>query len=427
MRKNLITLIFLFSAFQLQAQNQVLSLDDALELAVKNNSELQTQKIQLDGAERKANNTLSAFIPSLSVGASDTVNFPSEESINSLNVEAVANLSLKANCFENISKAKTDFEIEKINYETALYNVYQNVSEAFFELAGLDCEIKIKAESVNNLFEVYNENKSKYEKGFLSETDFLSAKILYEKSKSELSALKLDYKQKLLSFKLNIGLPLETEISLKADLSELLDSYSAAFSNYSSENLSMLDEKSFSAVLLIEKQKLSAEQNLKAKKLETLGPEFSLTYNGGPAFTYPQNESKLNFNNSATATISVPLDSLISKSQSREEIRECEDEIKNLSIQLEAAKQSNALELHGLLQQLEEQTESLKTYSELIKITKRNFEICQSSYSKGLLDFQSLKNASSEYLDIQNEYSEKLVDLLKLYSAIEQITGKKIR
>jgi len=51
MRKNLITLIFFFVAFQLQAQNQVLSLDDALDLAARNNSELQSQKIQLDAAE----------------------------------------------------------------------------------------------------------------------------------------------------------------------------------------------------------------------------------------------------------------------------------------------------------------------------------------------------------------------------------------
>jgi len=355
-----------------------------------------------------------------------------QENVNSLSVEAAANLSLKADCFQNISKSKTDFEIEKLNYESALFSVYQNVSDAFFELSGLDYEIKIQTESVNNLFEVYSENKSKYQKGFLSETDYLSSKILYEKSKSELSALKLDYKQKLLSFKLIIGLPLEIEIILKADLSELLDSYSFAFTNYNSEIQYMIDQKSFPAVLLIKKQKLSAEQNLKAKKLGTFGPEFSLSYNGGPSWSSPAKEIEVEeqrqiFNNSATVSISVPLDTLFSKSQSREEIRECEDEINNLALQMEAAKQSNVLELQGLLQQLEEQTETLNTYSELIKITKRNFELCQKSYSKGLLDFQSLKNASSENLEIQNEYSAKLVEVLKLYSSIEQITGKKIR
>jgi len=105
---------------------------------------------------------LSAFIPNLSVGASDTVNFPSEENINTLSVEASANLSLKADCFQNISKTKTDYEIETINYTIALFNIYQNVSEVFFELSGLSYEIKIKTESVNNLFEIYKENKAKF-------------------------------------------------------------------------------------------------------------------------------------------------------------------------------------------------------------------------------------------------------------------------
>jgi len=35
MRKNLITLLFFFAAFQLQAQNQILTLDDALDLAAR--------------------------------------------------------------------------------------------------------------------------------------------------------------------------------------------------------------------------------------------------------------------------------------------------------------------------------------------------------------------------------------------------------
>ena len=75
-------------------------------MAARNNSELQTQRIQLNAAERKANNSLSAFIPSLEIGASDTANFPAQENVNSLSVEASANLSLKADCFTNIFKSK---------------------------------------------------------------------------------------------------------------------------------------------------------------------------------------------------------------------------------------------------------------------------------------------------------------------------------
>lgn len=427
MKKNLITLIFFFAAFQLHAQVQSLSLDDALDLATKNNSELQSQKIQLEAAERKAKNSASTFIPSLGIGASDTVNFPSQENINSFSVEASANLSLKADCFSNISKAKTDSEAELLNYEIALFNINQSVSDSYFEIAGLDYEIAIKTESVKNLFELYNDNKSKYQKGFLSEVDYLSSKILYEKSKSELNALTLDYKQQLLSFNLILGISLETEIKLKSDLPELFSLYKSSYEDYTSAIQSLLTEKKFPAVQLLEKQLLSAKQNLKAKKIGTFGPEFNLSYNGGPTWNSPAAEDQQLFNNSMTARISVPLDSLFSKSQSREEIRECEDEINNLSIQLEAAKLSNCLELQNLVQQLEKQSQTLETYSELIEITKRNLELCQNSYSRGLMDFQSLKNISSEYLDIQNEYSAKVVEILKLYSSIENKIGKKIR
>lgn len=54
MIKNLFVLSFLFASFNLSAHVQSLSLDDSLDLAAENNSELQSQRIQLEAAERKA-------------------------------------------------------------------------------------------------------------------------------------------------------------------------------------------------------------------------------------------------------------------------------------------------------------------------------------------------------------------------------------
>lgn len=427
MNKKLLFLISIVFPMQLNAQVLEISLDDALNLAYKNNKELQVQNVQVESAERKSNNSWNSILPSLSIGASDTVNVPSEENINSLSVEASASVNFKSDYFELIKKSKTDLEIEKINYELAFYEVHQSVSEVFFELLGLKNQLEIKVEASKNLQEIYNENKSKYEKGFLSEIEYLSSKILYEKSKVEVSQLELEYEQRLSLFKQSLGLLVDEKVLIKADIGKILEEYEVGFKNHKSEIESLLSSFGFLEIRLLENQKISAEQNVRSKKLETWGPEFNLSYNGGPVFPPANPENQFQLNNSITARISLPLDNLISKSQSRQEILDCEDEVKTLGLQLDAKKQNLQLELKNQLKQVDEQNEVIKTYGRFVEITEQNFKLCQKSYSRGLLDFQSLKNAQSEYLDAKIEFLEKEIELLKVYGAVEKITAGKIR
>lgn len=427
MNKKLLFLISIVFPMQLNAQALELSLDDALNLAYKNNKELQVQKVQVESAERKSNNSWNSILPSLSIGASDTVNVPSEENINSLSVEASASVNFKSDYFELIKKSKTDLEIEKINYELAFYEVHQSVSEVFFELLGLKNQLEIKVEASKNLQEIYNENKSKYEKGFLSEIEYLSSKILYEKSKAEVSQLELEYEQRLSFFKQSLGFLADEKVLIKADIGKILEEYEVGFKNHKSEIEALLSSFDFLEIRLLGNQKLSAEQNVKAKKLETWGPEFNLSYNGGPIFPPANPDKQFQFNNSITASVSLPLDNLISKSQSRQEILDCQDEVKTVELQLEAKKQNLQLELKNQLKQIYEQNEVLKTYGRFVEITEKNFKLCQKSYSRGLLDFQSLKNAQREYLEAKIEFLEKEIELLKVYGAVEKITAGKIR
>ncbi|MDE7292554.1 MAG: TolC family protein [Treponemataceae bacterium] len=409
-----------------------MSLDEAVELGCANSEDLQTQEIRVKAAERKSGNSWNAIIPSLNLSAADTVNFPSknlssDESVNSFSLEGSASVSIKSDLLNMVSKSKTDFEIERMQYLLAFYGVRKTLSDSYFDLAELKREIEIKTEAAKNLEDIHAESKAKYQRGFLSETDYLASKILSEKSKAELSVLKLNFNQQLQSFKQVIGLDPETEITMQSDLAEIQNAFATSYKKSKAEIESAMQTQNFPEVRLLEYQKRSAEQNLKAKKTEIFGPEFNLSYNGGPVFSYPKTEDTGRFKNSVTARVSIPLDSLFSTSKSREELRDCKDEIAMVSIQLENKKKSLTLELKNLMQQLDEQSAALRTYSQLLEITERNVTLCQNNYAKGLLDFQSLKNASSEYLDAQVEYSSKITEILKIYSAIEHITAKRIR
>lgn len=427
MNKKILFFILFIAPMFFYAQEISLTLDDALELGCSNSEDLRSMEIRLKAAERKANNSWNPIIPALNLSASDTVHFPSEESVNSFFLEGSADIAIKSDYFNLISKSKTDFEIEKINYLRALYDVRKAVSDFYFELSELKDEIEIKTEASENLNAVCAENKAKYQKGFLSETDYLASKILLEKSKAELSALKLDFERRSQSFKQIVGLAPEAEIATRSEPAEILKAFAESYENSKTEIEAAMRSENFLEVRLLECQKISAEQNLRAKKAELFGPEFGVSYNGGPVFSYPKADGRLQFNNSLTARISVRLDNLIGWSQGREELRECKDEIATFSILLENKKQTSLLELKNLMRQLEAQNAALRTYSQLLEITRRNLTLCQNNYSKGLLDFQSLKNASSEYLEAQIDYSGRITEMLKIYSEIERITAKKIR
>lgn len=421
--KRIFLFVFLCFGNFIFAESLKLDLQSAVKLALTNNSDLKRQKIILEAAARKSKNSYNSLMPSITISAGDTYAFPGEESANTINLEGAVSLNLKTNFIVSADKNKINYQIEKTNYEILANTVNQAVRDSYFEIIETMHLLSLKKENIKILKDLYEENTHRYRKGFLNEIEYLNSRILYEKSMSDMTAIQMSLTNLTNSFKLLLGITSADEIIFEGDTNQFFDNYAKKFTEkYQSEILSLIESNELPNLKLLIFQKYALEKELRIKKLENFGPDFNLTYQMSPVIGRAGQNVKIK--NTFNVGLSIPLGNLLPASTGREEIHLAKDQITDIDILLSAKKQEASITLENLLLLINQKMTTLATCKSLVEITSGNLNICQVSYSKGLIDFQNLKNANSEYLEAQLEYSSMILDILKTFSSLEQITGK---
>lgn len=418
-----IIFFFLFCMFQ-QAFSETIQLDlqSAINIAYEKNAELKRQKIILDAAARNFKNSGNVFIPSATLSLGESFVTSGKQKENSFNLEGGISLNLKSNFLLHANKNKINYDIEKINFDIKKNSLRQTISDLYFEILELQKQIYLTTENIKNLNELFEENQKKYDKGFLSELEYLNAKILYEKSKSELIVLQLEFENKKNNFKSTLGFPISDEIVFVSDLTQLFLDYSNYFTKHIQNDF--INSIEIPDIKLLNLQKIAAEKDLQIKKLEKWGPDLNFSYQITPNFGNENLHGKVN--NTFNIGILFPLDNFIPISQGYEEINLVKDQISDINIQICSQKEEVEISLTNLFLLINQKMKTIEVYKNLVTVTNNNFNLCKESYSKGIIDFQSLKNANSEYLQAQLEYSNLQLDILKTFSTIERISGKKI-
>lgn len=406
LNKSFFLLIFLGLGFsQLNAQD-LLTLDEAINLVQENNSEIKRQKIILDASERAVKNSWNSFVPSLTLSATDTFNADKTQNQNEAAINGNVSLSLKADSFSASKKLKLDYEIEKQNYNQLCNQIEVSVWNSYLDIINLQQEIEHRNQILKNSESLVNENELKYKKGYLSETEYLSSKIVFEKQNMEIKNKNQELKNLYSDFKRLVGFDNDSQIFLSSDLESLLVKTNTIFESVSSPSVEIL-----------KLQKLAALENLKAKKIAVWSPVLDVAYSAGPTF----DERK--FNNTVTAGISFSLDSLLPCSIQKEEVRLAEDTLKDLEIQIQNQEKDFSSKFNNLKSELESKKQSIQSYKTFVEITQKNYQLCMKAYNSGRLDYQSLKNASTELLETQIEYTNCVVEIIKTYVSIKELIG----
>lgn len=417
--KRIFPLLFIFLCNFIFAEEKFkISIEDAIDFALSNNSEIKRQQIVLDASLRLKKNSWNSILPSLSVSVNDAYNSAALENENEITVSGNASVNFKSDFFTSMKKSKIDYEIELLTFTELCTQIQQKVYDSYFDLLNLQNEIFFRAKTLENAKSLFLENQSKYKKGFLSENDFLTSKIVYEKQKTELKSKKRNLIELYSTFCILIGISPENEIELSSDLIELYKNQKQIFEKtHKEEILQIVENEKFLEIEILKLKKQAALKNFKAKKLELLAPSFGVSYSA------ERNIAERKLKNSVTAGISIQLDNFLGISKENEEIKSIEDSITDLEIQFQHQKEIVCEKIKFQFFELEEKNEDAESYKSFVDITKRNQRLCQKSYANGLTDIQSVKNALSENLEAQIEYMNCIVEILKIYSSIQKTIG----
>lgn len=411
-------MVFAFIACSLNA----LSVDEAVEMAKKNNVSLARGKITLDAAARAKAHSWNSVSPSASVSASssipvDSLSDTESKYTASYGVSASVSVSLSGNLFTSMNAAKIAYESGKLTFDDAVKSVELSVREAFYGLLYEKENIVLQEKNLEIAKTQYNNNLAKYNQGRLSEIDVLSAEVNYKSKIPTVESARTTFLNDLASFKQTLGLSLDEEVELDGSLDDLinLNEIIVDEKNVQSSSIKQLEYKIASAKNSVMDKRFSAfSPSLKAS-LDWSDRSWYVGYDG----TAPDAQKSASISLSAT----IPLDGVLPWSARNDAIDTAKDTLKDLELQLENEKKNLTRTVMSSLRSIKQSQESIKYKQANVKLAQKTYDMTAEAYNRGAKDLLTLQNANTSLLNAQVSLKSETLTLIKAILNLENTIG----
>ena len=413
MKRFLIIALFLICAGSAFA----VTLDEALNLALENNVSIKREEISLGTAKRASEHSWNNLLPTLTLSANDEIEFPIT---NNFAAEGKIAVSISPDFFASMQKTKLDYEAKKISFDEAVLEITSQVKETYFSLILAKQNLDFLNENLENARAQAEQNEERYRRGTLSEMEYLSSKVSYEKLKPELKSHELAYKNDVKNFCLFLGLD-DDEVKLEGSLEAFITQYAAYFSNEKKASISdAVKTGNIPSVLNLKKQLEAAQKDVSVARLSVYGPSVNLSYSVNPVLS---GMDKGKIKQSASIGIAIPLENILPFSKGADSVKSAQDSVKVLQLQLKEKSKAVTAEYQHIINALSQKEESIASLKDYVRLAQANYDATKYSYSKGMTEFLSMQNASKEILEAKLNLQNDYLDNLKLYISLEKLYG----
>ena len=406
-----------------QEKELTVTIEQAVEYAVKGNIGLMKNTVSLNEAKRTKNFSWNAFSPSLSAGASWSKEVPASEKsalskssdAGTITVQANANLALTPSLYTNIKSASLAYERQLITYEQAVRSVELNVRTSFWALLNQQENISLQEKKLEAGKKQYESNLAKFNRGALSKLDVLTAQVSYQEAQVNLEAAKTSRETAMATFKQILGLPQETKITLLGSLEEIL-----SLKEISRENLSINSPD----IILLKKRIEQAKNSLTATRLTCYGPSLSASYSY--SMSSPADDTgSLKDNGGGTLRIgaTLPLDGLLPWSNGSQNIENQKDNLKTLELELEEQKTSLDVTINNYLSQIKQIQDLIALRKSSIELAEQSYTMALDAYNHGTKDLLSLQNAQDSLFSTRVNLLTQAYTLETTVLNLENIIG----
>lgn len=414
------------------AQNSIVisSVEEALNLALKNNSEVIRAKLDKLKADEKVSEVYSEnLVPTITLNSRYFRTFKKQviqifgqtfetgadnNIINSLDItEPIPVLGTPV--FSGIRIAEYYSKAQEENVTAVENDVKNNVKKAYYgvQLAKAVVDInKITLQNAENNFDVVN---SKYKIGVATEFDFLRAKVKVDNIRPVLSKSErnLEISTKIL---LNaIGLKTEDNIEVKGELTydstEIFNTTDQIIDKISENNVAI---RQLEIGNKINKELVTVDKANYMPKLYLFGAyNLSASSNDTRSLTiYP-------FFNSFNAGIGLTWDLNLFRNSYK--VKQSEIEVKRNEEQIKDLKQKLRLTSESYIIALEDAKQRLISQKETIALAERGLELANASYRAGVLNQIDVQDAELTLYQSRLGYYQAIFDYQSAKSEIQKL------
>jgi outer membrane protein TolC len=403
-----------------------LSVQDAVDTALKNNVSIKRQEITLNAAERSKNHSWNSLSPSISVGAAagvpvDALSDSKSDYTASLGLSATASLSLSANLYTTMKSAKLNYEQSKISFEEALRTIEFSVRQSYYELIYEKENIKLQEANLKVAKQQYENNLAKYNSGRLSEVDALSAEVNYKAKIPTVESARASYQNAMDSFKQVLGLMIDDEVELTGSLNDYLylDEIAVDEKTVTSSSIKNLELKIESAKTSVLDKRFSAFAPSLNASFKWEEKTWYAGYTGKEEAEDPKKSASL------TLSASIPLDGLLPWSSKNDAVDSAKDTLKDYELQLENEKKTFVRTIGSSLRSIKQSQEAIRYKQANVELAQRTYDMTLEAYNRGTKDLLTLQNANNTLLSAQLSLNSETLTLSKNILSLENTAGLK--
>ena len=422
--------LFLSLAGLVFAQNTVtLTVDEAVDYAMKNSKTLQSSAIDLEMKERAKNNAWNVFLPTVQVmGIGSRKNEvtpmptfsptprPTPEPEESDHWSVIGKLDVTMNLslayIGTIQSSFANYEAGLITWQQTLKETELNIRKMFYALLLQQDSLKLQFDSLANAEKRVEQAEINYKNGYIPELSLLQTQVSYENQKPQVLKAEQSLNQQLTMFAFLIGLPLDTNIELAGKIEP--------------EFIDFEEEKDLSPLIQnrIDIQSFNASKNVLNKQLlslnlQSFSPALSIGWGLNPVISdvtknWFDEDSSIE-NGSLSFTLVWNITNMLPFSSNRQQAKDVAQNIEKMELQYQTILDNAEIEIHNLI-------DTLKYSESAINAAKRSIELAQKSYDMTVVAYQQGAKELLDVKDAENQLNQaKLGEISEKYNYLASL------
>lgn len=424
--------IFLFLPLLVFAQQipqkKVLSIDECIKIALKNNYLVRSSYEEHRVAEAEVVSARSRLLPNISTSAGWTRNdeerFIYTEGINPYYSRDFYDYGLRLNQsifnggynWANLNSARARERGAKADYKLSQQSVTLQIKQDCYELLKAKTLLDVQRDAVKRSEEQMNMAKARYDLGSASMSDYLKAKV--QLGNDNLALITAENSLKLAQANLNndLGMDLDPPVDVAAELEyQKLD---LDVDQVISQRLDMHPE-----IRKVESQVSQAKSGVAMARSALLpSVAFSSSYSWSDAKT-PESWSGWKMNDSWRIGISIGLN-IFDGFQSIANIQRGKAYLRSSEENYEQKKRDVELEIKQAYLAVNEAEQKIEVTQEALKAAEQDLKLTQEKYNLGAASMLELLDADVSYKTAKNNEVNALYDYNLAVARFEKAIGK---
>ena len=434
-------LSLLFFSNILFSQQLNLTLDDCIELALKNNENLKNSILEENISKAVSKEYLAVGLPQINVDGGLKYNYEVQKSLIDISrfMPGVPEGTEQEVQFGQTYEGRFDFNIDQMIFNGSYFvglsatkeleklsnkltqrteiDIYESVSKAYYTVLNTKSRIDLVNSNIERLSTLLEESKQLYDNGFIEKLDIDRITVSYNNLQSEKIKIDRLYDLSLFVLKFQIGIPLSQKIKLIGNLNEdILENFD-------------FDLSKFDYNKRIEYSILKTDRNLKSYDLKNNRsqylPQIYVNYNYGlntSASSYDLFFDSYRWKNFGTFGLKlvVPIfDGFLKRSK----INQSKYKIEQIDNQLSFLERSIDLQINQSVVGYSNSKESLEITSKNLDLALSIYNASEKKYKEGVGSNLEVLNANAGLKQAQTNYYNAVYEVIISKINLEKTLG----